>query len=199
MRYAVLNPFVDKATRLSEEQRHLADSMAVYSEPSDWSAAVAVPGDTYYFITAANPPRQGTPVARATVKMYQYHDGFWRFAEASLEPGDELAKTISIKVLPGEGEATRESGSGRSARRNDSLETVSLELAAPITLLDVVERPIKRRSDLGVQIPEFEAVLAGLDGRIMLRSPHLESTDPTINWLEQMVRRGDEYLESWEG
>jgi hypothetical protein len=199
IRYAVLNPFVDKATRLSEEQRHLAASMAVYSEPSDWSAAVEVPGDTYYFITAANPPRQGTPVARASVKMYRYYDGFWRFAEASLEPGDELAKTISIMVLPGEEESSRGPGGGRPPGRNKSLETVNLELAAPITLLDVVERPIKRQSDLGVQIAEFEAVLAGIDGRIMLRSPHLESADPRINWLEQMVRRGSERLESWEG
>jgi hypothetical protein len=188
--YAVLNPFVDKATRLSESQQHLAESLAVYSEPSAWSEPVQVPAEVYYFVTAASPPQQGTPVARASVRMYQYYEGFWRYAEASLEPGDELEKTLNVSVLPAEPE---------QGGRAQDVQTSSLTMSIPVTLLDVVERPIKRLSELNTETVEYEAVLADDSGRIVLRRPHLEVADPSLGWLDRMVSQGEAFLEGLEG
>ncbi len=191
--YAVLNPFVDKATRLSEQQQHLAESLAVYSEPSAWSDPVEVPAAVYYFVTAASPPQQGTPVARASVKLYEYYEGFWRHAEASLEPGDELEKTVSVKVL-----APPAAPGGRQSNTED-VQSVNLTLSIPVTLLDVVERPIKRESELGTPIVDYEAVLAEGTGRITLRTPHLDALNPALGWLDQMVEQGRQLLESRGG
>jgi hypothetical protein len=68
-----------------------------------------------------------------------------------------------------------------------------------VTLLDVVERPIKRLSELNTETVEYEAVLADDSGRIVLRRPHLEVADPSLGWLDRMVSQGEAFLEGLEG
>jgi len=198
--YEIFNPFSGKATRLSREQQHLADSFVIESSPSDWSDPVTVPQDIYYFIVAANPAQQGTPVARVSAEMYRYYDGYWRKADASLEPGDELAKSISVKRLPEETTASGPGGRNPGRKPKDkTLPTSRLVMELPVTLLDVLERPVKRVSELGTPIRDYEAILTNETGQIVVRIPYKEVDNSDRSWLTRAVDKADKELKALEG
>ncbi|MCK4873789.1 MAG: hypothetical protein KAS72_13795 [Phycisphaerales bacterium] len=192
IRYDVINPFVGKASRLNEKQRSLAEALVVKSPWSTWGEPVHVPAETYFFITAANTPQPGSPVARASAEMYEYYDGFWRKAEASLEPGDQVAKSISVSILPDE------AASPRPRDVDGPLPTTRIMVHVPITLLDVVERPIKERTVLGgsgIEQRVFQAVLCDAAGQIILRAPSLEAASEDRAWLIEAVKQADASLQ----
>lgn len=81
---------------LKEEQKDAAAEALVASAWSDWTPAVEVPRDDYFFVTSAleRDPMSGR--SRATAEMYVFYYGYYRSATVSVEPGDVIAAEAKL-------------------------------------------------------------------------------------------------------
>lgn len=206
MRYDILNPFAGKANRLNATQKPLAEPLVVASPWSDWSEPVEVPDSTYFFVVNANPAQAGTPVARAGIELYRYYDGYWRRSDASVEPGDLVARSLTITrdVVevdrpggPRPGGREGEEGGRSTITKTEQAITERIVLEAPYTFLDVVERPTRATTTISAAAIEeriYQAVMSDESGRIVVRQPSQDSASPLRARLELLVEQAERLL-----
>jgi hypothetical protein len=206
MRYDILNPFAGKANRLNATQKPLAEPLVVASPWSDWSEPVEVPDSTYFFVVNANPAQAGTPVARAGIELYRYYDGYWRRSDASVEPGDVVARSLTITrdvvevdrpTGPRPGGREGEEGGRSTVTTTEQAVTERIVLEAPYTFLDVVERPTRATTTISAAAIEeriYQAVMSDEEGRIVVRQPSQDSANPLRARLERLVEQAERLL-----
>lgn len=84
------NPLFMQFNQLSSEQQDMAKAPVVRGEYSEWSDPVTTEANQYYFVTGASVPGELQRVAGARVEIYTFAWGFWRRANAQIEPGDRV-------------------------------------------------------------------------------------------------------------
>ncbi|MEM1424318.1 MAG: bZIP transcription factor [Planctomycetota bacterium] len=165
----LVNPFFGKARSLVDEQRALADSITLRSEPSEWSAGVRSMPETYIRVVQASEASRPLPgsVARrrpasARVDVYRFFYGYWRAAQVDLNTGDQVLAEIELPELP---LFTVEEGSPGQPQlvADDDPRTVDdeLEVESELVMAGVFESASRGSSDV---------LFSMLDGRTLLAS-----------------------------
>ncbi|MCW5776834.1 MAG: hypothetical protein KIS87_10375 [Phycisphaeraceae bacterium] len=197
MRLVLNNPVYGK-TSLGEDQRQLAADPLLHGPWSDWTAAVEVPAEQYFFITSAAEGDALGRGPRVTADLFRFYYGYWRRARATLEPGDSIRGTAQLPeglllwdldALASSGQEAlqpHEAEPGREGRpiagAPDTQPRVlpanaregprSLPLASDVMLLDVARLPGGIDAGLaGGRRQAFQAVLREPTGSILVRSP----------------------------
>ncbi len=92
------NPFFARKLNLVEEQHHLADTMTLSSQTSDWSPAIEVAPMLQFFIAKAvaqdqrNPGPLGLGYVRADV--YRFHDARWWERSFTAGAGERIGQLV---------------------------------------------------------------------------------------------------------
>lgn len=95
VRLVLNNPAFGRGATLAPEQRGVAEQPLVRTEPSEWTAPVAVDPDRYFFLTSATEgDALGGP--RASAEVYEFYYGYWRKGSVSLEPGDVIQADVRL-------------------------------------------------------------------------------------------------------
>lgn len=97
VRYVINNPLFDRA--LQAEQTPLARQQLVEGAWSEWTAAVDVGRDRYFFITNAESRDGVSGRPRATADLFVFYYGFYRNGSASVEPGDVMNAKANLPKL----------------------------------------------------------------------------------------------------
>lgn len=95
LRVEVTNPVFGRGSALVADQKDMAKSPVILSEPSEWTEPVTVLDDQYYFITNAS-EADDLGAARATAEVYRFFYGYYRKAAVSIEPGDMIVASIRL-------------------------------------------------------------------------------------------------------
>jgi hypothetical protein len=90
------NPIYGHIAGLLPEQADLAKPLALRSADSEWSDAVTVDDQSYYFITSAQEQDPVTKGPKAAAEVYVFNWGYWRKGSVTLDPGDAL--TVDVKL-----------------------------------------------------------------------------------------------------
>ena len=96
------NPFFAKTRQLVKEQAKLADSVAMDTAPSNWSAEVQVTPPVRFFVTRANASDGSLGLGSATIEVYRLYDGQRRSESFTVQPGDRIGRKIEPKTRRGE-------------------------------------------------------------------------------------------------
>lgn len=188
VRVWVTNPFFAHVNALGEEQRPLAEGVAISSEDSAWSDPVRVEHDTVFFVTGTT--EQGSLGRERSVlevsseaEIYRFFYGYWRKAEVKLRPGDLVHGAIDLTDFPELPVFTVVTAPGShggdprpAVEESTAYEPSSVTVAVEDTvMLDVAPVP----GDPG----DREVALRDRDGRITLRHPSRETEDAIRAWM----------------
>jgi len=97
------NPLFQRTANLVDEQKPLAEQVALVSQASEWSDAMTAKPPVRVFIVDANAGQQlqriagGLDFGRATAEVFRFFDGRWWAREFSIGPGDRVGET---KLVP---------------------------------------------------------------------------------------------------
>lgn len=97
MRVVVNNPLFERS--LQNEQAALAKQQLIEGGWSDWSDAVDVGRDRYFFITNAVSHDGVSGRPRATAELFVFYYGYYRSGSASVEPGDVMNAKATLPDL----------------------------------------------------------------------------------------------------
>jgi hypothetical protein len=101
VRAVVTNPAYGQGAGLTPDQQDLAKDPLARSEPTEWTQAVRVDPELYYFITSADSEKNNAlnsmPVA--TAEVFSFSLGYWREDTVRMHPGDPLAAQIEVPPL----------------------------------------------------------------------------------------------------
>lgn len=95
------NPFFARKLNLVEEQHHLADTMTLSSQTSEWSPAIEVEPMLQFFIAKAvaqdqpNPGQLGLGFVKADV--YRFHDARWWARSFTVGAGERIGQLVSAR------------------------------------------------------------------------------------------------------
>lgn len=217
-RLAVNNPMFGRQPVLIEQQRPLAASPVLFSEPSAWSDPVVVAPRTAFFLASANDGRggvMGQSEPSASVEVFTFYYGYYRRSTLNLRPGEMVATEadmpddLRLPVLAmgpeGEGEAPppRERGGGREGVVGTSPDPTGREAAGqegdrvpdkvPATmgvyLVDVTFEPTQAEA-LGDRTTQAVAYFSQIDGSGLMR--RVASTDRSGTLYRMLTKSAQE-------
>ena len=98
VRYSVTNPFFGKSSALTDEQKSLAEGVAVVSEPSEWTDPVRFEPDVQYFVSSARVPQRGQfgASASAEFEVFQFYYGYWRKGLVRVGLGEPIIAEVEL-------------------------------------------------------------------------------------------------------
>ncbi len=179
-RVRVTNPLFGQTDGLVDEQKSLAQNIAIDGAFSEWSDPIVLPEERVLILQAASEPSTtglASP-ARASVELFEFYYGYWRRVEVGLEPGDTAAGTITLP----EGLVTYEITTDESGRRSIAQQT-PVERNRPLQmdtfLLGVASAWSKDKAIA-------QAAFAQGADRILLRVP---SNDPSTAALREALAK----------
>lgn len=207
------NPAYGQRAALHRESQQFASSPVMHSRPSPWSDPVRVDPEVYFFITSARDPARdqrnviinATPSASA--EIYAFHWGYWRRATLSLEPGDPLVGEVRVpdmaKILE---EAARQAEQQANPDENPAPTQPDRPQTPPwqrVTvgqdgtfLLDVAAVPVVGGGGIGGAAGgvQYRAFFRDSDGRIVVRTPDSERSDPAYQRVLASAQAGEDAL-----
>ncbi len=99
LRAVLNNPAFRRDQFLIEEQRSMAQSPTILSEPSPWTEPVIVSPMSAFFVSSGAEGQQGAMgvrMATAGVEVFKFYYGYYRKGVTSLEPGDPVAAKADL-------------------------------------------------------------------------------------------------------
>ncbi|MFI4917334.1 MAG: hypothetical protein ACIAS6_12615 [Phycisphaerales bacterium JB060] len=217
-RLAVNNPMFGREPVLIEEQRPLAASPVLFSEPSAWSNPVVVAPKTAFFLASASDGRGGAlgpNEPSASIEVFTFYYGYYRRSTLTLRPGEMVATEadmpddLRLPVLAmgpeGEGEVPpptgrgggREGVVGASPDPTGGEETDQQGDPVPdkvsatmdVYLVDVTFEPIQAEA-LGDRTTQAVAYFSQVDGLGLMR--RVASTDRSGTLYRMLTKSAQE-------
>lgn len=206
---ALRNPLYGQRAALHRESQAFAESPVMLSRPSEWSGPVRVDPELYFFITSANDPSRDQRMAtinstpRASAEIYAFHWGYWRRATLSLEPGDPLVGELRVPDMvrimeEAARQAEQQNNPDPPAQTERSQQTPwqRITVAQDGTfLLDVAAVPVVQGAGIGAGSGvQYRAFFRDGDGKIVVRNPETERSDPAYSRVLASAQAGEDAL-----
>jgi hypothetical protein len=103
VRYKCTNPLFVNEAYLDDSSRSLAQTPYLTSEWSQWSGAIELDRDEYWFATRTSGLEGGnlgfTVEPACTIDVYRFFYGYWRKASVRLHSGDSVSAELDVTSL----------------------------------------------------------------------------------------------------
>ncbi len=111
----VLNPYFKRDVHLLEDQKHLAISIVIASQASDWSKPIVAKPPLETFVVNANAPTsnggQGKlRLGQTSVEVFRFYDGRWWKERYTVEPGERIGDRTLVRNTGEAGDVTIDFG-----------------------------------------------------------------------------------------
>jgi len=178
LRVETVNPLFVFQERLSDEQQATVESFTLQSPPSDFTGPVTIPRRTRTFLVDASPagvsPIGRPESASADFEVFHFYYGMWHRTSATLSPGDRFSATVDLPAgletfdITNPAEPQEAQVAGR-----EPIENQTLEIAAPLMLIDVI------RDAISATASEL-AIIRDANGQLADRRPAEADDDPNL-------------------
>jgi len=112
MTIKVFNPFFARKLNLLPEQQHLADSIALASQPSAWCESVTIDPPVRLYATSATSAQGGLPgmsstFGSASFEVFRFYDGLTWSETFSVQPGDRIGAVRDVNLRSADGSSKK--------------------------------------------------------------------------------------------
>jgi hypothetical protein len=128
MTIKMFNPFFGRKLNLIKDQQHLAESIALASDPSDWSDPLRIDPPVRFFATSATAAGQGAVASmqssfgQASFEVFRFYDGLTWSSTFSVQPGDRIGGVRDVTL-----------------RGPDGNKSFSIDFSTDLIVLDIIK------------------------------------------------------------
>jgi hypothetical protein len=90
------NPLFARSRQLLEAQQERARSFTIESLTSDWSSPVEISPPVEFYVVRASEEGGSLGLGEVRVEMYRYFNGSRRSTQFSVQPGEQIGRTITV-------------------------------------------------------------------------------------------------------